>query len=454
MNHYNRHLLVQGCHIFQAGGNGIAFVGDPQAVRNGLVGYAKRANLAEIDKTPGPKTQNFPSDSRVENCLIHEIGRVEKQVAGVEIDMARNITVSHCSIYSVPRAGVNIGDGCWGGHVIEFCDVFDTVLETGDHGAFNSWGRDRFWGLKDVDLNTITLGENKNLPLLDVTRPNILRNNRWRCDHGWDIDLDDGSSNYEIRNNLCLNGGLKNREGFYRTVENNITVNNSFHPHVWYGNSQDIFRYNIVLTPYKPIRVNPPWGKQVDFNLLHESGAKDAQPAVLFQKESGYDQNSLIADAMFINPTKGDYRVKDGSPALALGFKNFPMDQFGVTGKRLRAIAKTPELPVLGAMREEKSKRDARINEWFGAKVKNIIGLGEVSAAGLPGEVGVSLLEVPAGSTAAKAGLLVGDVILKCAGRPTSSVTDLQRRWRDASGKVQLEVWRGQKSIVLEVTKE
>ena len=24
----------------------------------------------------------------------------------------------------------------------------------------------------------------------------MLRNNRWRCDHGWDIDLDDGSTNY------------------------------------------------------------------------------------------------------------------------------------------------------------------------------------------------------------------------------------------------------------------
>ena len=41
--------------------------------------------------------------------------------------------------------GINIGDGCWGEDVIEFCDVFDTVKETGDHGSFNSWGRDRFW---------------------------------------------------------------------------------------------------------------------------------------------------------------------------------------------------------------------------------------------------------------------------------------------------------------------
>ena len=273
VNNYNRRLLVRSCHIFQAGGNGVALVGDPKAVRDGLVGYSSRADFADIDKTPGPKTPDYPADSRVEDCLIHEIGRVEKQVAGVEIDMAMNITVSHCSIYDTPRAGVNIGDGCWGGHVIEFCDVFDTVLETGDHGSFNSWGRDRFWGLRGVDLNTITLGEHKNLPLLDVIRPNILRNNRWRCDHGWDIDLDDGSSNYQIYNNLCLNGGLKNREGFYRIVENNITVNNSFHPHVWYGNSQDVFRRNIIFTPYKPIRVKKPWGKEVDFNLLHQPGA-------------------------------------------------------------------------------------------------------------------------------------------------------------------------------------
>jgi len=79
-----------------------------------------------------------------------------------------------------------------------------------------------------------------------------LRNNRWRCDHGWDIDLDDGSTNYEITNNLCLNGGLKLREGFYRLAENNIMVNNSFHPHVWYGNSEDVFRRNIVFGPYRP----------------------------------------------------------------------------------------------------------------------------------------------------------------------------------------------------------
>jgi hypothetical protein len=44
----------------------------------------------------------------------------------------------------MPRAGICIGDGTWGGHVIEFNHIYDTVRETGDHGPFNAWGRERF----------------------------------------------------------------------------------------------------------------------------------------------------------------------------------------------------------------------------------------------------------------------------------------------------------------------
>ena len=59
--------------------------------------------------------------------------------------MSQAITVSHNSIYDTPRAGINISEGTWGGHILEFNDIFDTVKETGDHGSFNSWGRDRYW---------------------------------------------------------------------------------------------------------------------------------------------------------------------------------------------------------------------------------------------------------------------------------------------------------------------
>ena len=34
-------------------------------------------------------------------------------------------------------------------------------------------------------------------------------------------------------------------------VENNIMVDNGFHPHVWYEQSGDVFRRNIVFTPHQ-----------------------------------------------------------------------------------------------------------------------------------------------------------------------------------------------------------
>jgi hypothetical protein len=345
VNNYNRRVTVRDCQIAKAGASGVCFVGDPRAARNPLFKVDQVNHLEDLDRAPGPRGNNFPSDCLVEDCLIHLTGRVEKQTAGITIDLSQNITVRHCSIYDMPRAGINIGDGCWGGDVVEFCDIFDTVKETGDHGSFNSWGRDRYWRPDHAEINA-WVREAPDLPRLDTVKPNVLRNNRWRCDHGWDIDLDDGSSYYIISNNLCLHGGIKNREGYGRLVENNILVDGSLNPHVWLAGSGDIFRRNIVWTAYRPaLMPAPPWGQEMDHNLMHKEGAKIA-PAVELQQQSGRDENSIVADAQFIDPAKGDYRVKEGSPALALGFVNFSMDEFGVQTPELKAIARTPLLPI------------------------------------------------------------------------------------------------------------
>jgi hypothetical protein len=262
-----------------------------------------------------------------------------------------------------------------------------------------------------------------------VVKPIVIRNSRWRCDHGWDIDLDDGSTNYHIYNNLMLSGGLKLREGFYRVVENNIMVNNTFHPHVWYVNSQDIFRRNIVFGPYRPIRVPKPWGAECNDNLLHMPGASEVKPATRLQEQSGRDEQSIVADAQFVDPAKGDYRVRETSPALKLGFQNFPMNQFGVQWPKLRVIALTPELPKPGEALSAtlQSGRDPRPGAWLGAKVRNIVGMGDVSAAGLPAETGVVVLEVPPRTRAAVIGLTQGDVVVKLGDNPTSTLRDLQQ---------------------------
>ena len=451
VNGFNRRLAVRGCHIARAGGNGVAFVGDRDAARVPRDWNDHSQKLSNLDRTPGPRTADYPGDCVVEDCLIYLSGRVEKQTAPVQIELSEGIRVRHCSLYDVPRAGVNIGDGCWGGHVIEFCDIFDTVKETGDHGSFNSWGRDRFWSLEGLDLNDdATWEKEKGLPMLDAVRTVVLRNNRWRCDHGWDIDLDDGSSNYELRNNLCLNGGIKNREGFYRVVENNIIVNSGFHPHVWYKHSQDVVRHNIMWSDaYLPAGGMPstPWGKEMDYNLVHRPGAGEAKPARKLAEQSKRDAHSIVADAMFVDAPKGDFRVKAGSPALGLGFVNFAMDQFGVQRPSLKAIARTPEMPSLGSPGTDTVAQPVptRLVRLWGAEVRNISGLGDRSAYGLPGESGVLVVTVPRGTDAMKAGLRKDDVVLECNGTPVPTIRKLLELQRGAAGgQLVLEVVRRQ----------
>jgi hypothetical protein len=433
VSNYNRRFQAVGCHLAEACANGIAFVGDSDAVRSPLFSYDNRHRIDELDLTAGPKSDNYPRECTVEDCLIYRTGRVEKQTAPIEIDMAHRITVRHVSAYDVPRAGINIGDGCWGGHHIDFCDIFDTVMETGDHGSFNSWGRDRWWETKDTDFDTLSDGKDAGLLSLDMIEPTILSNSRWRCDHGWDIDLDDGSTNYRVYNNLCLNGGLKLREGFYRICENNVLLNNSLHAHVWFNDSHDVFRSNIVSTPYRPIRMRE-WTQQIDYNLLHDPDRRTPIPAKPLQDLSRHDQHSVEADARFIDAATGNYNVQPDSPALQLGFANFDMHAFGVQAPELKAISRTPELPSMTRSKSVTldSTRSPAVVLWEGAKVRNIVGLDEVSAAGTPGETGVTVLEAPQSSPAGKAGLTDGDVILGFNNKPVNDAQDLLRYTRQA----------------------
>lgn len=418
-SNYNRRGLVKGCYIHDAGASGVCFVGDPAAVRNPLFEYAKTHELAKIDRTPGPQSDNYPAASVVEDCLIHGIGRVERQPAGVQISMSYKITVRDTSIYDCARAGINISEGTWGGHLIERCDVFDTVLETHDHGSFNSWGRDRFWVSKHRAVSEPEIKKDGKLPYLDAMATTVIRDSRWRCDHGWDIDLDDGSSNYEIHNNLMLAGGLKFREGYGRKAYNNILINNGFHPHVWFDDCASAFQRNIVMNSHAPIGQPKKWGTLVDHNFFTSQGD------LARHLDSGADAHSLSGDPMFVDAPSGDFRIEDDSPAHKTGFKNFPMDQFGVKKAALKAIAKTPVIPTLSLEKQPAKALTAPVTTWLGADLHSLQGE-EFSAFGVTKEDGgVQLVEVLVQSAAAKAGLQTNDLIQSVNGKKITNTREL-----------------------------
>ncbi len=413
---YNDGLVIRGNHIHECGASAVSFIGDPSAVRSPSFNYDEFVPLANMDTVSGPQNELYPRNCLVADNLIYRIGRIEKQTAGVQISMAMDITVRHNSIYDVPRAGINIGDGTWGGHILEFNDVFNTVLETSDHGSFNSWGRDRFWHPNRNVMDSI-VAAHPDMYKWDAIKTTIIRNNRFRCDHGWDIDLDDGSSNYHIYNNLLLHNGLKLREGLNRVVENNIIVNNSLHPHVWFENSEDVFKHNIVSDGYKDIRLSG-WGKELDYNLFPN------EVALMKSQLYDRDKHSIYGDPMFKNPKNLDFTVAANSPALKIGFKNFPMHQFGVQKPELKAIAKTPagiELATISATEKEIAPEVP----WLGNSIKSVESMQEQSAYGLSKAEGVIVVSIRKDSPAVKNdGLKKGDVILEAAGKKVRTVKD------------------------------
>lgn len=441
VSNYNRRDTISGCYIASIGASAICFIGDTAAVRNAQTRYDGFIPYDQLDKTPGPKTDNYPQACVAIDNLIHNVGEIEKQAAGVNISMAAAITVSHNTIYNTPRAGININDGCWGGNIIEYNEVFNTVLETGDHGAFNSWGRDRFWYAKRKYMDSI-VAAHPALIFLDVLQPNIIRYNRFRCDHGWDIDLDDGSGNYEIYNNVCLNGGLKLREGFKRIVQNNIIINNSFHPHVWFKNSMDVFKRNIVTRPYYSIRITD-WGTDVDENLFPDTASLHTA------QQNGTDRHSMSGDPLFIDAVNGNYNLQSNSPAIAIGFKPFPQDQFGVRDARLKALAMHTPIPAL----KENSfvMRDNATASFLGGIIKSIEGPAERSVYGLPDETGVAIISVTDNSLLKKSGLQEKDVLRVVNNKSVKDMGSLLRVMQSVGNKKQVpvELYRNQQVIKL-----
>lgn len=301
---------------------------------------------------------------------------------------------------------------------------------------------------------------------LDSYKTTTIHNNRFGHTvdtHSYGIDLDDGSSNYHIYNNLTIGCSFKLREGFYRIVENNICIS-SFPPgkHVCFDDNEDVIRNNIIINTesdviFEGIYCKPDQIKECDYNVYYSLPAKSAiavklrgatkngfEPMMTLKawKRKGLDLHSVAANPQFKDFERMDLRLKDKSPAFKMGFKEFPLDEFGSTVPEYRkeameAHAKYDKDIFAGETGESK---DDQIHNWMGAQVKNMTTDTEKSAAGIDDIKGVILVNVPGKSVLYKAGGRSGDVILEVNGKGIRTMKDLQREVGMAKGKVRLWV--------------
>jgi hypothetical protein len=229
-------------------------------------------------------------------------------------------------------------------------------------------------------------------------------------------------------------------------VTNNIILNNSFHLHVWYPNSGDVIKQNIVYGAYQPILMDlamgpdDKWGSDIDSNLFVTNELER-----FMYSGNDCDARSLVGDPLFTGPESGDFTVSQGSPALRVGFRNFGTGSFGVVSEKLKRLSKKPEIPRL----QLRSDTGSQIFEWQGFTVKNIETIEEQSAVGQTEAAGVLVLR--ATENASVAGLRPGDVILRYNGHKADNLQTLMALSAEPATNANpvLDVLRSQRNITL-----
>ena len=142
-------------------------------------------------------------------------------------------------------------------------------------------------------------------------------------------------------------------------------------------------------------------------------------------------------------------------PVISGGVKLENLDyDFGVQKPELKAIARTPELPLPKNIAAAAVARDTAPRAWLGASIRNIADEGEMSAFGLPGVTGILVLEVSAAAPLAKSGLGKNDVILSVNGNKTDDIVTLLRQVPSftAEQTIKIGISRLQKEITLTLT--
>ncbi len=168
-----------------------------------------------------------------------------------------------------------------------------------------------------------------------VIRYNLIAGSR---DRG--IYLDNYTSNCHVYGNIVvgtataavfLHGGRNN------VIENNVAAGcgkaltwgnwiDRYMPSMAGFLSGNRFSHNIVYRCRRGVEmVGVPAAKalsQADENVFFDT--TDAADYLRRQQQIGLELRSVLADPKFVDPARQDYRLKPGSPALALGFE--PID--------------------------------------------------------------------------------------------------------------------------------
>ncbi len=355
----------RGCAVRIDGGADVALVGctvrnmggSAAEIRNGVRHRVAGCELSHLGNGgvgvwAGDPATLTPSGHVIDNNHIFDYARFCLTYgAAVQVGGCGN-RVSHNLIHDGPHVAVLFGGR---ENVMEYNEVHSVCLTSGEMGAFYT-GRD--WTLVGNVINGNYVH--------DIYNPCSQRNRA--------IMLDDGAAGIRMTSNLIV----RVAEGISLSAVDNVIENNVFvdcqpavsgwqtwttpesfvppkgvhaqmpeqlaavpvdaspwkerYPHL--ALLRDAIRDKTLRSPATRTRVerNVVWGCPQEW-MIHAK----AYPRTPDAWQIG-DNNLAGVDPLFVDPAKGDYRMKPESPAFKTGFKPLPIGQMGLYASPERAV--------------------------------------------------------------------------------------------------------------------
>lgn len=328
-----RGVRVAACVVRNGGRNAVVMTGED----HGVVGCdISEMGAGGVVMRGGDRRTLTPAGLFVENCHIHHYGRWERMYQpGVQMGGVGNRIV-HNLIDNAPHMGIQFGGN---DHLIEFNEIHSVCYESNDAGAIYA-GRD--WTMRGTRV-----------------RHNYFHDIQGFKNKGCvGVYLDDQFSGTEIFGNVFYKVTRAAMIGGGRdcSIENNIFVDCVPATHVdarglgWAAGGRGGMERSLKATPYQ----QPPWSDRypklvtiLDDDPMAPTGntiarnicvggrwgdfENKAKPLVNFQ------DNLIDQDPRFVDAANRDFRLRDDSPALKLGFQPIPIEKIGPYQDDLRA---------------------------------------------------------------------------------------------------------------------
>ncbi|MCC6233554.1 MAG: right-handed parallel beta-helix repeat-containing protein [Verrucomicrobiales bacterium] len=303
-----RRWKISECSIREAGGGGVR-VGEPG------------------DRDPDAFTAC--DAHQITDSRLVGLGRIFAPAVGVILFQTGHNRIAHNEIADLYYTAVSVGWN-WGyqdtpcrGNVIEF-----------NHMHHIGQGR-----LSDMG-GVYTLGPQPGT----VVRNNLIHDVVSYDYGGWGLYTDEGSTGILLESNVvygCKSSGFHQHYGRENVVRNNVFAFNTEHQLMRTRDEEHLsfyFTNNVVCFDSGQL-LGSSWKNDrfvIDRNLYFDTRLKDDPAGLKFSgatweawRARGHDTHSVIADPMFRDAAKRDLRLRDGSPALALGFRPIQLDDVG-----------------------------------------------------------------------------------------------------------------------------